>query len=400
MWRTLTLLLLLNVTFSARSVDDPLAAIDELLQREPNHQGARYYAARVAARRGELERAMHYLQQLHALGFDDALELNDFPALSNNTDFQQLAQQLQKNAPAIGKVTLFAETQCSHLLPEGTAYDARREELLISSGHQRSVFAVKADGQCRNIIRDNTGLLAVLGMQVDAAHDRLWVANTHAPFMKNSDDSTAGKAQLSLIDLSNGRVIQHYPLPVKGLANDLTLLSNGDVLLTESMGGAIYRWVAAKQTIEVAWPNGSFEGPNGIVAMANDDVIVADFHGLWLLPAQHPMPSIKFKLQLAEPRYFGGMDGLARRGDTVIAIQNLIGRGRIWSFKVDAANQRITDLQLQLRNHPDLLNPTTGAVHNDRFLFVADPDLQQNNTATPKPLPPGRRGHRILSVAL
>ena len=50
-----------------------------------------------------------------------------------------------------------------------------------------------------------------------------------------------------------------------------------------------------------------------------------------------------------------------------------------------------------LRQHPDLRNPTTGAVADRRFLFVADPNLQTfvDGAVTTAP-----DGHRILSLPL
>ena len=96
----------------------------------------------------------------------------------------------------------------------------------------------------------------------------------------------------------------------------------------------------------------------------------------------------------------GGMDGLARDGDHIVAIQNLVGRGRVWRFRVDATTAHVDDLQLLLRQHPDLRNPTTGVVADRRFLFVADPNLQVFADDALSAAPAGRRGHRILALPL
>ncbi len=397
---TAALLLLLPAATAA----DPLAAFDQILQVDPNHHGARYYAARSAARMGDLPRALRYLRALEQSSFDDAIEVRDFPALQGQPEFQQIADALSTRAKQTGQIHEDMETRCGDVLPEGTAYDAQRKELLISSGHRRNVIALSADGQCREVVQGGPqGLLAVLGMHLDRNPNHLWVANTHAPFMRDANDAAAGSAQISLIDLQAGRVIAHYPLPAKGIANDITVLVNGDVLVTESIGGAVYRWQASTQKFVTEWPDNSFEGPNGIVAIdatAETDVVIADFHGLWLARHNPDGTHSKVKLQTPGNRYMGGIDGLTRANNEIIAIQNLAGRGQVWRFRIDRQQQRITDLSLRLRNHPDLWNPTTGAFDGERFWFVADPELQQNNTATPKPLPAGRSGHRVLSLNL
>ena len=99
-------------------------------------------------------------------------------------------------------------------------------------------------------------------------------------------------------------------------------------------------------------------------------------------------------------RYLGGMDGLARDGEHIVAIQNLVGRGRVWRFRIDPAFADVEDLHLLLRQHSDLRNPTTGVVVGRRFLFVADPNLQMFANDAVTPAPPGRHGHRILALPL
>lgn len=113
------------------------------------------------------------------------------------------------------------------------------------------------------------------------------------------------------------------------------------------------------------------------------------------------MPTIR---RLATPNgmYLGGIDGLARSGAKIVGLQNLIGRGRVWSLTIDAGRSRVTDAKLLLRGHPDLKNPATGAiVGGNRYLFVADPNLQRLlPSGEITPLPAGRRGHRVLELPL
>jgi hypothetical protein len=92
---------------------------------------------------------------------------------------------------------------------------------------------------------------------------------------------------------------------------------------------------------------------------------------------------------------------MARSGSRIVAIQNLIGRARIWSLTLDADATRVTDARVLLRGHADFMNPTTGAIAGERFVFVADPNLQQAlPSGEVSKLPAGRRGHRVLEVPL
>jgi sugar lactone lactonase YvrE len=399
------LLMLLSVAGTGHAGadgDDRYAGLDALIAREPGHIGALHHAARTAANAGDGDRAIAYLRALENHGFDDALEPADFASLAGREDYREIARRLEANS-VVGAPALHAETDCLDVLPEGTAYDTTRDRFLMSSGRRRNVIAVDADGRCHELLAPgNDGLLAVLGMDVDAARDTLWVASAAAPFMHDAASAKPGDARLSRIDLASGRVIASYAPAGAGLLNDLDLLPDGRVAVTDSVAGTVYLLdpTDAVPSLQPLLAAGSFEGPNGIVALADGQLVVADFHALWLVDPSAAAPLRKRRLTTAGGRYLGGMDGLARDGDHIVAIQNLVGRGRVWRFRVDAAAAHVDDLHLLLRQHPDLRNPTTGVVVGRRFLFVADPNLQTFANGAVGDAPQGRHGHRILSLPL
>ncbi len=399
------LLVLLSVAGIGRAQgdgDDRYAELDALIAREPGHIGALHHAARTAANAGDGDRAIAYLRALVDRGFDDALEPADFASLAGREDYLAIARRLDV-AGVVGTAELHAEADCLDVLPEGAAYDSTRDRFLMSSGRRRNVIAVDADGHCSELMPSGDGgLLAVLGMDVDAARDTLWVASAAAPFMRDADSAKPGETRLSRIDLASGRVVASYAPIGQGLLNDLDLLPDGRIAVTDSIAGTVYLLDPsdAAPSLRPLLAAGSFEGPNGIVALADGRLVVADFHALWLVDPSAAAPLRKRRLTTPGGRYLGGMDGLARDGDHIVAIQNLVGLGRVWRFRVDAAAEHVDDLQLLLRQHPDLRNPTTGVVVGRRFLLVADPNLQvfADNAVTPAPA--GRRGHRILALPL
>ena len=398
----LVLLSVAGIGQAAGDGDDRYAGLDALIAREPGHIGAIHHAARTAANAGDGDRAMAYLHVLADRGFDDALEPADFASLAQRDDYRDIARRLDA-ASVVGAPALHAETDCLGVLPEGAAYDTTRDRFLMSSGRRRNVIAVDADGRCHELLAPgNDRLLAVLGMDVDAARDTLWVASATAPFMHDAASAKPGDTRLSRIDLASGRMIASYTPASAGLLNDLDLLPDGRVAVTDSVAGTVYLLdpTDAVLSLQPLLAAGSFEGPNGIVALADGRLVVADFHALWLVDPSVAAPLQKRRITTPGGRYLGGVDGLARDGDHIVAIQNLVGRGRVWRFRVDAAAAHVDDLQLLLRQHPDLRNPTTGVVVGRRFLFVADPNLQVFADHVVSPAPVGRRGHRILALPL
>ena len=267
---------------AARTDDDRYAELDALIAREPAHVGALHHAARTAANAGDGDRAVAYLRVLADRGFDDALEPADFAALADRADYREIARRLEA-ASVVGTPALHAETQCLDVLPEGAAFDSARDRFLMSSGRQRNVISVDADGRCSDVLPPGDDrLLAVLGMDVDAERDTLWVASATAPFMRDAASAKAGETRLSRIDLATGRVLASYAPANAGLLNDLDLLPDGRIAVTDSIAGTVYLLdpSADSPTLQPVLPTGSFEGPNGIVALPDGQLVVTDFHAL------------------------------------------------------------------------------------------------------------------------
>lgn len=379
-----------------------LTALTQIVAKHPRHVGAIYVAARTAAGMGDAATALYWLDRLAEVGLDDELDPDDFGALVDTQAYRERAARFAAKAPPVGTQARTQELRCRDILPEGTAWDPKRHELLVSSGRRRTVLAIDSQGNCRDVVPPGDGgLLAVLGMTVDPATDSLWVASTAAPFMLERQPGDAGRALLARIDLARGRVAAAFPLAGGGMLNDLARAPDGSIYVTESQGGTIWRLPPGSSTLVPTLPKETFESPNGIVALDAERLLIADFDGLALVEA--PASGAPRVRRVATPGdlYLGGMDGLAIAGARVIGIQNLVGRTRIWSLALDADNARVTGADVLMRGHPDFRNPTTAVVVGDRLLFIADPKLQ---SATPDggmtQLPEGRVGHRVLDVTV
>lgn len=380
-----------------------LDQLRELAAREPAHVGALYTAARVSASVGDHAQAAEWLDRLEKAGMDDELDDDDFGAFAQTPAYRERAARFAKAAPPIGMASQWAETSCADLLPEGTAWDARRKRLLLSSGRQRAVFAIDKSGACKRLTAvGEERLLAVLGMIVDAKTDSLWVATSAAPFMVDAKPADASSARLTRIDLATGAVVASHRLGDGAMLNDLTLSAEGAIYVTDSRNGRIFRLRPDAAQLEPLIDDQTLEGPNGIVALDDGDLLVADFHGLSRVRVEGKKDRARVtRLSTPGGLYLGGIDGLARNGAQIIAIQNLVGRSRIWSITLDAKAPRVVEARILLRGHPDFLNPTTGAVAGRQFLFVADTKLQNSlPTGGLSSLPRGRTGHRILAIDL
>ena len=70
-----------------------------------------------------------------------------------------------------------------------------RGRLLVGSMHQRAIRWADDKGTTHELVASaQDGLLGVLGIEVDATRDQLWVASSVAPFMRDYSDDMAGAA--------------------------------------------------------------------------------------------------------------------------------------------------------------------------------------------------------------
>jgi sugar lactone lactonase YvrE len=361
----------------APTLDDPVAWLEARLAERPGDGLLLYTLARYAERGGDVERAIARLTELAAAGWDGGLERSDFPGASARPEFAALAERLDALERRVSRAEVVRELELPGLGPEGTAWDSERRELLLSSGIRRTVVAVDEAGIVRDLFpASHDGVFAVLGLEVDSAGDRLWAATAVAPFMDGHRAEDDGRSSLVAVDLASGAVAAVFEAPARpSMLNDLTVAGDGTVYVTDSAGGRIWRLRSGASALEPVDERGEWIGPNGIV-LASDGrrILVADFLGLSLLD-----PDTGEQRRLASPDDFGslgGIDGLDRAGASLIAIQNVAGRGRVLRIALDTTQTRVASVETLESANALFVNPTTGAVAGDRFLFLANPGAQ------------------------
>jgi len=354
--------------------DDPVAWLEARLAERPGDGVLLYTLARYAERGGEPERAIVRLEELASTGWDGGIERKDFPTASSRPGFAPVAERLDVLELVVSRAAIERELELPGLGPEGTAWDPQRGELLLSSGIRRTAIAVDEAGHARDLFpaaRD--GVFAVLGLEVDAARDRLWAATTVAPFMDGFRAEDEGRSSLVSVDLARGEVVVVVETPLRpAMLNDLVVAGDGTVYVTDSAGGRIWKLPPGASTLEPLEIHGEWIGPNGI-ALAGDgrSLVVADFLGLSRVD---PATGEQRRLPLPDGvGSLGGIDGLDRHGARLIGIQNVVGRGRVVRVELDQNETRIASVEILEAGNPHFVNPTTGAVAGDRFLFLANP---------------------------
>jgi len=371
--RTVLLLatLLTACAAKAEASADTVALLQRMFAEDPGSPAVLYTFARAREDVGDYPGTLAWLAQLERSDFDDAIDPEDFRGSLRRPEVQAIAGRLAARAQVRTPSAVALSIDLPALMPEGHAYDPRRDRFLLSSGSQRKVVAIDRQGRAADLtLSGQDGLLAVLGMKVDVARDWVWVASTHAPFMADPSPEARGRSTIHAFDLATGETRAAVPyLRAPSLLNDLDLAADGTVYATDSHSGAV---IAVRDgELRDVLPPGSFEGPNGLaLAPGGEQLYVADFRGL------HRVALASGAITSLRPppgaRTLGGIDGLYFHDGALIGVQNILGRGRVWRLPV-AADGTLAAAEILETGRADYQNPTTGTFADGDFYYLANP---------------------------
>lgn len=324
--------------------------------------------ARAHALAGDTTAALAVLRDLAAMQLPHRLQKDTaFAALQGSPAFGQVAAELARNAqPALRSQAGFVIRDRA-LIPEGIAYDPATKSFFVGSLAQRKIIRVNAKGLAKDFTQaGQDGLLAVLGLRVDVPRRLLWAC---------SGSSQTGRSGLFAYDLKTGRLARKYLLAdtTRHLLNDLTILENGELYVTDSEGGTVYTLDAAKDQLVVYNPQFRFIYPNGITHQPGTRLLyVAHFGGIAVIDL-----ATKETEPLAAPATIPlfGLDGLYCHENTLIGVQNGIEADRIVRYALGDGGRSVTAIRVLENNHPSFDIPTTGVLAGKSFYYISNSQM-------------------------
>ncbi len=353
----------------------------EAARINPRHPEVVYNLARAHALAGEKAEAAAWLGKFIRMGLGHNLSEDEaFAALKDSTEWRALTSELEKTrAPVANSRAAFTLAE-RDLIAEGIAHDPVERVFYVGSIHRRKVVSVDA----RGVVKDFTGagqdgLWGVLGLRVDAARRVLWVNSVAGP----EAGEARGSSGVFKYDLKTGKLIKKYLLPNKTrthLLNDVALNSRGDAFITDSEEGSVYVVRAARDELETLVAPGTFIYPNG-VTLAPDErrLYVADFaSGLSVVDVESG--AVK-AVEYPEGVIVHGADGLYFYRDSLVAVQNLRGPGRVVRLFLNRGGDRVERERVVEAFNPLFEIPTTGVLVGDELFYIANSQLRKLNDA-------------------
>ena len=207
-------------------------------------------------------------------------------------------------------------------IPEGVEYDQANRRFLTGSLVEGSILEIHDDGRVTPFITDPL-LVSSVGIEVDEPRDRLLVANSdRAAFQPGN----AGQAKLGVYNLTTGERLAMVDLAAapgspadatQHFANDLTVDADGNVYLTDTMTGVIYKVGTDYQASVLHRFTGLPQGEqlNGIVAHPGGYLLVVADASIYKVPVANP--SAASKVTVTEP--VKGQDGIVWTADGRLA---------------------------------------------------------------------------------
>jgi sugar lactone lactonase YvrE len=343
-----------------------------------------YHHARAHALAGGTDSAVVLLDRLAAEGavvVHEALADSAFIRLRGAPGWKGTAARIEAARRPVSTSTRAFELPERDLTAEGTAWDSKTRRLFLSSLYKRKIVAIEADGRARDFIAPGQdGIGPVVGIEVDPVRRGLWAASMvlQEAGIPLRDTTMLAHGQLYHYDVDTGRLRRRYVLrPVEGRRhgfNDVTVMPNGDVYVTDSESGGIYLLKTGAAEVAEVLPPGTYTFPNGITR--TDDgrrLFVAHAAGLDRLDIA---TGRGVRLASADSVNLGGIDGLAFYRNTLIAHQPA-WFNRVVRLRLDRSQERVASWEVLERHHPRFEQPTTGELAGDTYYYIANAQLRR-----------------------
>jgi len=357
----------------AGEVRAQIAAVEKLLPAYVDRAAAFYFLAAAKMHLGETREALDSLKQCMALeeGFDPSGG-PEFAALRSEHAFTEMVDRAKTRFPVIAQARKALVTEDKDLVPEGLAWDPKREVFYLGSLHRRKIVQINLESRVSDFLQSQQEpFLPILGIRLDPSDGTIW-ANTW------EEKPSASRSEILHID-GNGRVLGRFA--PEGSAqhgfNDLVVRRAGDIFITDSLANQAVRLDPVRKTFSPLQFHRKLYYPNGI-ALADDDrtLYIADALGVLKYDLT---ASSSVDIAPGPHNTLAGADGLYWYRGSLVAIQNGIGTPRVAAHKLSADGTRVSKVAVLEFRTTLVALPTTGAIRGSDFYFIANSQIDNLN---------------------
>ena len=341
------------------------------LELAPDHPDLLVSVARARAALGQEQESLALLRQAIRRGAGiDIPRVPEFQKLAPSPEFLALSEDARKNLAPIPRAQLFALISDTTEPSEGIAYDPTSRRVFVGTNHGE-ILRADERGSVTVFVPRGSGLLEVLGLKVDVDRQLLWAVNGVFPDLLSRDPPKpeVGVAGVHAFRLADGTVAAKYWLderPTLHGFNDLALARNGDVYITDSAEGAVYRVHAGKLALFVR--DQRLTIANGIVLAPDQKrLYVASVEGISLVDTHSRKVE---RLMVPEDASVNSIDGLAYYRGDLIGVQSSPYLARVVRIALASDGRSVKRVTTINSRSPPEYSQTTAAVAGDQLYVV------------------------------
>jgi sugar lactone lactonase YvrE len=340
--------------------------IRERLKTRPDDPTLYYYLAGAAFEEGDKAGGLAALEKLGTIGngFLPVRRMG-FDSVWNDSSFQRVRGILEARLPKVTNARELFRLDKS-LVPEGIAYDPRSRSHFVGSIATSKIVRVDSAGKVSDFSRPGE-LKQVLGLAIDAKRRLLHAVST--TLIDGAPDSAGNR--VVTYDLATGALVRSVVLRAAAQLNDVSAGSNGDLYVTDTQSGGVFRIRAETGAVDTLVALGSLPGVNGI-ALSTDGAVLYLAHATGIARFELATRALLPRIEVPAAETIAGIDGLYADRNTLIGVQNVINPGRVVRIHLRADGKGVDRVETLLsHHHPAIDEPTTGAIEGRSFALLA-----------------------------
>ncbi len=271
------------------------------------------------------------------------------------------------------------------LIPEGIAYDPVSGSFFIGSVRKSKIMQISRDGIYSTFIpKHKYGLWQVIGMRVDAERRILWANSANGDYMNDYDINYPDSTGIFKFDLNTKTLIKKYIIKRKAGAryfNDLTVAKDGSVFATTVDYSVVYKIDQKDDVLTEFLKMPGNARINGIDISPDSKYLFVtsneDLQRVTIVSKQVD------KLISPSKDKLGFVDGLYYYKNSLIAVQTHVAGNkrskRIVRYFLDKDGIKVKEIKILEADHPLFNIPTTGAIVDNWFYYLAATNLNKYN---------------------
>jgi hypothetical protein len=286
-----------------------------------------------------------------------------------------IVESFDRNAKPFGEGKVAFELPKGDKLYESMGWDPKRKQFLVGSVRDGSVELSDDKGKLSNFIKADAqnGLMAVFGLAVDSAHDRLYVISNGVPHFQGFNADMAGKAVLFEFALSSSKLVKKYTPPEDTKAHifsSIAIDGKGGVYVADGVNEQIFRLDSG--SLKLMLGNPTLSGIRGMTVTPDGKTMYFSDVALGIFGVDLTK-SAPFNLSHnTQKLVLGGIDSLYWYDGTLIAVQSNMKPQRVMRLKLSEDGRAIASAAPLDAAQPAFNTPTGGVVVGSDLYFIAN----------------------------